>query len=222
MKAFSLRTMLPLLALLTAGTALFAEDAVSLFDGKTLTGWTLTSGKPIAMGWEVADGTIHRAARGGDIVTEKQYHDFILEFEFKVAPKTNSGVKYRWGRYGNQRIGIEYQVADATASDTKGKHGIGSLYDLFAPSPNGKSRPTGEWNTAKIIAQGDRIEHWLNGEKVVSVTVGSPEWKDALAKSKFKEQADFGTKPGPILLQDHGTEVWYRNLRIQELKPEAK
>jgi hypothetical protein len=205
-----------------SATALFANDVVALFDGKTLTGWTMANGRPITAGWEVTDGTIHRAAKAGDIVTEKQYRDFVLEFEFKVAPKTNSGVKYRWGRYGNQRIGIEYQIADVAASDAKGKHAVGSIYDIVGAAPTAKPRPAGEWNTAKIVARGDILEHWLNGEKVASATLGSPEWKEALAKSKFRTQEDFGTQAGPILLQEHGGEVWFRNLRLQEFPAETK
>jgi hypothetical protein len=207
---------------LVSATALFADDAIALFDGKSLTGWTMANGKPITAGWEASDGTIHRAAKAGDIITEKTYRDFILEFEFKVAPKTNSGVKYRWGRYGNQRIGIEYQIADVAASDAKGKHAVGSIYDVFGAKSTTPPRPAGEWNTAKIVAQGDVLEHWLNGEKVASANLSSPEWKEALAKSKFKAQEDFGTKAGPILLQEHGGEVWFRNLRLQEVRTEAK
>lgn len=194
------------------------EEAVVLFDGKSLAGWTMASGKPITGGWEAAtDGTIHRFARAGDIVTERVFRDFELEFEFKAAPGTNSGVKYRYGDYGGKRIGLEYQVEHNPKAKGPTRHTTASLYDLFAPTAATKPLPETEWNRARIVVSGDRIEHWLNGEKRVSVVIGSPEWKSALDKSKFREQADFGAKPGRILLQEHGGEVWFRSLRLKEL-----
>lgn len=210
-----LATLLPAFALPAA-----AGEDILLFNGKDLSGWTRPNGQPPPAGWEVtADGALHRASRAGDIVTERTFENFILEFEFKAAPGANSGVKYRFGDYGGSRIGLEYQVLAESrpASAAPTKHSAASLYDLFAPAAAKKPVPAMEWNRARIVANGSRIEHWLNGEKVVSVTLGSREWQEALAKSKFRDRKDFGAKPGRILLQEHGGEVWFRNLRLREL-----
>ena len=208
--------------LLALGAALLlSAEPTSLFDGKTLTGWTTPAGKPVTMGWEVQDGTLHRASRGGDIVSEKDYANFDLSFEWKIAPGVNSGLKYHYGKYGTKTIGIEYQLVDASGkADNQGKHAVGSIYDLFAADPKVPSKPAGEWNTSRIVVNGAKITHYLNGKVTATVTQGSDEWKAALAKSKFNDSADFGTKPGKILLQDHGGEVWFRNLKLTELTPQ--
>ncbi|MCX6365737.1 MAG: DUF1080 domain-containing protein [Armatimonadetes bacterium] len=207
--------------LLALGAALLlSAEPTSLFDGKTLTGWTTPAGKPITIGWEVQDGTIHRSARGGDIVSEKEYTSFDLSFEWKVAPGVNSGLKYHYGKYGQKTLGIEYQLVDAgQKADNQGKHAPGSIYDLFAADPKVLPKPAGEWNTSRIIVNGKKITHYLNGKITAKATQGSDEWKAALAKSKFNDAEDFGTKPGKILLQDHGGEVWFRNLKLTELTP---
>ena len=211
-------------ALLALGAALLlTADPAPLFDGKTLTGWTTVAGKPIASGWEVADGTLHRATRAMDIVTEKTYDSFDLSFEWKVSPGTNSGLKYHYGKYGNSMLGIEYQLIDAGGKgDNHGKHSVGSIYDLFASDPKVLPKPAGEWNQSRIVVKEKKITHYLNGKKTAEVVLGSLEWNDALAKSKFKNQPDFGTKPGKILLQEHGGEVWFRNLNLIELPTSPK
>lgn len=208
---------------LLATFAVTAEDAkpVALFDGKTLDGWVTGAGKPVTAGWVVVDGTIHREGKGGDIFAAKEYQDFILEFEWKLAEGGNSGVKYRFGKYAGGTVGCEYQVLDddkhADAKVGK-KRQTASLYDILEPNDQKKAKPIGEWNTAKVVAKGTKIEHWLNGAKVVDIDLASDAFKAALAKSKFKNSADFGTKSGKIMLQDHGDKVWYRNITIVELK----
>lgn len=219
----SMRNFLPVLfMMLSIVGAARAEDAkpVSLFDGKSLTGWTNGAGKPVAAGWVVEDGTLHRADRGGDIFTEKEYGDFELVFEWKISPGGNSGVKYRFSKYGNAMLGPEYQVLD----DEKHPDGkdedrrSASLYDVVEPSKEKALKPVGEWNHAKIVARGTHLEHWLNGKKVVDIDTAGDEWKQRVAKSKFKGVGDFGqNKSGRIMLQDHGNKVWYRNLTIREL-----
>lgn len=210
------------LIVVLAAFALAAEDAkpVSLFDGKTLDGWVTAAGKPVTAGWVVVDGTIHRADKGGDIYAAKQYNDFVLEFEWKVAEGGNSGVKYRFGKYAGGIVGPEYQVLDdAKHPDAKvgKKRQTASLYDILEPNEQKAMKPIGQWNTAKVVAKGSKIEHWLNGVKVVDVDLTSEAFKAALAKSKFKNSPDFGTKEGKIMLQDHGDKVWYRNITIVEL-----
>ncbi len=208
---------------LSLNRALAAEEgkAVSLFDGKTLEGWVTGAGKPVTQGWVVVDGAIHRADKGGDIYAVKEYKDFIFTFEWKIAAGGNSGVKYRFGKYAGGNVGPEYQVLDdAKHPDAKvgKKRQTASLYDILEPGDQKKMKPLDQWNTAKVVARGTKIEHWLNGKKVIDVDLSSEEFKAALAKSKFKNSPDFGAKAGKIMLQDHGDKVWYRNLMITELK----
>jgi acetyl esterase/lipase len=174
-------------------------------------------GKPVVQGWEIEDGAIHLKKDGkkaGNIVTTHEYADFDLSFEWKIAAKGNSGIKYRVRSYGGKVLGCEYQIYDDKAAKTsaKSKNGSGALYDLYEPNDAKKLKPVGEYNTARIVVKGQQIEHWLNGAKIVSATVGDAEWKRRVASSKFSDVADFALEPqGRIMLTDHGSEVWYRN-----------
>jgi len=187
----------------------------SLFDGKTFSGWQSGNGKPVSKGWVVVDGCIHRESRGGDIVTVEQFEDFELELEWKVAPKANSGIKYRF----KKGLGPEYQVLDDKLHGN-GKNPLTSaaaMYALFACNDQKVLKPVGEFNKARIVARGTKLEHWLNGKKVLEVDTASPAWEKAKANSKFKGKAGYGEGSGRILLQDHGDKVWYRNIRIRRL-----
>lgn len=196
-------------------------DWKPLFDGQSFEGWTTKNGRPVTAGWDIRDGVIHRTAAGGDIVTVAEWLDFELEFEWKVAAKANSGLKYRVGDYApaGRHIGPEYQVLDDSGhpNGTNPKTSAGSLYDLVPPAAAKKLQPVGEWNRSRIVARGAHLQHWLNGEKIVEVNLDGPEWRAALAASKFKAAADFATRKGRLLLQDHGDEAWFRALRIREL-----
>lgn len=228
MRSSLLRRFLPVLFLALAG-GLPGENPDNpaaapwkpLCDGRTFDGWTTKSGEPVTTGWQVNDGVIHRNGPGGDIVTVAEYDNFELEFEWKVAPNANSGLKYRVADYSpaGRGIGPEYQVLDDSGhpNGSTPKTSAGSLYDLLPPAAAKKVKPVGEWNQSRIVARGSHLEHWLNGEKIVDLDLGSPEWRTALAASKFKAAADFATKKGRILLQDHGDEAWFRGLRIREL-----
>ncbi len=195
-----------------------------LFDGATTKGWR-GIGKQIFpdKGWEVADGCLHRKAgeRGGDIVTTTEFGDFELAFEWKVAPGANSGVKYRVRDQPGQgsAFGPEYQVLDdgKHQDGANSKTSAGALYAVMAA---GKSAPplVGEWNTGRIVCSAGRIEHWVNGERLFDVELGGETWAANVSRSKFRNRADFASAgPGRIALQDHGDEVWYRNLRLREL-----
>jgi hypothetical protein len=189
-----------------------------LFDGKTTAGWRGFK-KPEfpAKGWVIENGTLHRASGGGDIITTEQFDDFEFTFEWKIEPKGNSGVKY-FIQEPRGPIGHEYQVWD-DAGKPPNKHSAGALYDLIAPA-NPPVRPAGEWNQSRIVVKGTRCEHWLNGAKAAEYELGSEALKAAIAESKFKRVPEFGTKfKTPLLLQDHGSKVWYRNLKIRTLKP---
>jgi hypothetical protein len=198
-----------------------------LFDGKTTAGWRGFK-KPAfpEKGWVVADGCLKKVATGtgdslggGDIVTNETFGDFDLRFEWRVAPGANSGVKYFVTEERSGPIAHEYQVLDdAGHPDAKvGEHRQASaFYDVLAPSKAAKQlKPVGQFNESRVLVRGHHVEHWLNGKKVLEYELASPELKAAIAKSKFKDVAGFGTKiEGRILLQDHGDEVCYRNVKI--------
>ncbi len=202
-----------------------AEDKwVSIFDGETLKGWTNSGGKAVEEGgWIAEKGVLHRKGKGGDLYTAKSYADFEFRWEWKISKKGNSGVKYRVTNYGKAKLGPEYQVLDDAHPDGAKsiKRQAGSLYDLLAANDKKKLKAVGEWNSSRVVVKGLHLQHYLNGELVVDVTVGSDEWKEALKNSKFKGKENFAANPsGQIFLQDHGDEVWYRKLAVKELKAE--
>ncbi|MFP6753917.1 MAG: DUF1080 domain-containing protein [Pirellulaceae bacterium] len=214
--------------LFLAGMPLAAQDSqrgrTSLFDGKTLSGWVTPDGQPASAGWEVTDGVLHLVGKGsGMILTDQEYRDFDLRFEWKITEGGNSGIKYRVQRYGGAILGIEYQLLDDLKhSDGKiGKGSTGSLYALYAPVSEENqlpTRPPGEFNESRIVVRGHRITHWLNGTKLLSVHVGNANWHARVAESKFKDQEGFGeNRSGLIMLQEHGSEVWFRNITIKQL-----
>jgi hypothetical protein len=196
------------------------DGAADLWKGYGKDGWP--------DGWKIEDGVLHRHAAGGDLVSKKEYGDFDLRFAWKVSPGGNSGVMYRVSEEKEPAYftGPEYQVLD----DDKHKDGqnpvtsTGSVYAMYPPAKD-VSKPAGEWNRSRILAEGNHVQHFLNGEKVADVELGSDDWKEKLAASKFATWPKFGkNERGHIVLQDHGDEVWYRNMRIKELtgKPTAE
>ena len=212
---------------LSTAPLLLADEAdkkarrVALFDSDRFDAWSTPDGKSVPSSWEVKDGLIHLSkgsTKGGNIVTTQEFADFTLEFEFKIATKGNSGVKYRVQRYGQRFLGFEYQVQDDVSIKSRSaKNQTGAIYDLYEPDKSAVPNPAGEWNVARIEAKGSNIEHYLNGQKIVSATLGNDDWKDRLKASKFAETSGFGEKPrGRIMLTDHGSEVWYRNFVLIE------
>jgi hypothetical protein len=144
-----------------------------------------------------------------------------LEWDWKIAPKANSGLKYFINEDGPAPLGFEYQMIDDDHWDKTGKSlrntmkGTGAFYDMVPPS-NVHTMPIGEFNHSRVVVSGNHIEHWLNGEKVVQCDLGSRNMKSAIARSKFKAVPRFGEfKTGHILLQDHGDEVWFKNIKIR-------
>lgn len=169
--------------------------------------------------WTIKDGILSldkgKEGRGGHIITkDESYFDFELKFEFIISKEGNSGVKYR---VDPETVGLEYQVYDDATSKVT-KNSLASLYNIKASSADKKIKTVGkEWNSGRIVAVGKSLQHWLNGELVMEMEFDSKEWKEAVAKSKFKDNAKFARAPGPILLQDHGDNVNYRNLRVRKL-----
>lgn len=208
-----------------------SPEVVKLFDGKTLQGWTNAAGQAIspceAHGWKAENGELVRKGRGGTIYTAGEYENFILEFEWKIAKGGNSGVKYRvkhyekglWGHSG--WLGFEYQIyGDRNPNAWKGKGSAGALYAIYAPNDKKKLADHNTYNTAKIVVCGTHIEHWLNGEKIVEADTASEEFAKHLKASKFNQVPDFGrNRKGRIQIQDHGSNVAYRNIRLTILPP---
>ncbi len=193
----------------------------SLFDGTSTSGWRSYRGTGAPAGWEVVNGELTRVGAGGDIVTVDEYGDFELELEWKVAPGGNSGIMYRVTETAanSYESGPEMQVLDDSGhADGRSRlTSAGSAYGLY-PAPAGVVKPAGEWNAVRIVMNGNHVEHWLNGRKVVDYELGSPDWEAKVKASKFAEWPGYGRAArGRIALQDHGDRVAYRNIRIREL-----
>jgi len=177
--------------------------------------WTDTRERPVGDGWQVSDGTLSRIKAAGDIITKKEYEYFVLEFEWRIAARGNSGIKYRLRKFGNDYLGCEYQLLDDVGNNER--HKTASLYDVYAPNKNALLKPIREFNHSRIVVLGERIEHWLNGERVVLVYSGTPDWEAHIANSKFNETKGFGENgKGKILIQDHGSAIDFKNMTIQE------
>jgi len=218
------------------------SEPVSLIPAEGLAGWTRTGAREIAeqSRWSNQNGTIvyenserTRNFQGGDIVTAREYTNFILDFAWIATMRANSGIKYRlkyFGRTGaehaNGWLGCEYQILDdfhrGEGTSEGGRMSAASLYHVFPPNENKVLNPHGVLNTGRIIVLDNHIEHWLNGAKVLQVEAGSDEWNRAILRSKFARDDGtcfgFGQNPtGFILLQDHGNTVTFETLVIREI-----
>jgi hypothetical protein len=215
-----------------------------LFDGSTLDGWRGVGRDSIPSAhWIVEDGSIRKVAsgevptaadgqplEGGDILTVERFRDFELSLEWRVSPGGNSGIKYNVSEEMSTAVtpthaalGFEYQVLDddlhpdALNGPTRT---AAALYDLVPPGSAKSLRPVGSYNEARIVFRGRHGEHWLNGAKVLEFELGSTSFDSALAASKYQPIAGFADKrTGHIVLQDHGDDVWFRNIKVRELSP---
>jgi hypothetical protein len=214
------------------------EEWVQLFDGKSFDGWiSVKTGEVPRTGWNIENGEIVMSGfesgateKAGDIITRKKYSDFELEFEWKLLTEGgNSGVKYFVNFYGDEgkgpALGLEYQILDddnhPSMLDGRMKpgdyHTVAGCYELYAPV-NKQVSALGEWNSSKVISKDGHVEHWLNGKKVLEFDRFSTDFKQRVAKSKFKDRENFGRQEsGHILLQDHPGITHFRNIRIREL-----
>ncbi len=209
-------------------------DWLSLFDGETTKGWTNYGSDLIGPAWQVEDSILFldasrdedgkRLFEGGDIVTTAEFEDFHLKLEWKISENGNSGIMfyvqedtakypYPWS------TGPEMQILDndGHADGQIESHRTGDLYDLVKSSSE-PVRPVGEWNEVDIISQDSTLTFKLNGVTIVETSLWDESWQQLIADSKFKDMPDFGTfKSGKISLQDHGDNVWFRNIKIKRL-----
>jgi hypothetical protein len=205
-----------------------------LFDGKTLAGWRgIGMDSAPTAHWRVIDGAITRtpgsAGENTDLITLDPYADFELSWEWKLGTRGNSGLKYNVDEGLSlaqaalyAALGFEYQMLDDSLADDNAlpSHRSGALYDLVAPNDSKPLHRPGEWNRSAVIVRGARAEHWLNGERILTYTLATPEMDSALARSKFHSIRGFAEhRAGHIALQDHGDEVSFRSIKIRPLEP---
>jgi len=172
-------------------------------------------------GWEVEGGVVVRKSKGDDLMTVEEFTDFELRLEWKISSAGNSGIMYRvrTGDKAPYRSGPEFQIIDdINHPDNKDNRTLsGSLYAMYARSAD-VVHPAGEWNKARILVEGNHVQHWLNGTKIVDCEIGSKDWDDRIAQCKLADWPQFAkSKSGHIALQDHGNLVWFRNIRIRRL-----
>ena len=205
------------------------EAWVSLFDGKTLNGWHGFNQTGEIKNWAIEDGAMvclgaAKDAHGGDIVSDKQYENFELTWEWKVTKGGNSGVMYHVVENPKYQApyetGPEYQMIDDIDFPEKLEEWqkSGADYAMNMTNDKKKLNPVGEWNTSKIVFNKGHVEHWLNGEKVIEFQAWDDAWTKKKTEGKWKDYPDYGSaKKGGIALQDHGNKVYLKNILILPL-----
>jgi hypothetical protein len=222
-----------------------AEGWKLLFDGESFVGWRGLGRDAIPEGhWVIEDGNIRKVAsgnvptapdgqplEGGDIISVEAYEDFELVLDWKVDPAANSGIKYNVDEEMSASVpppyaalGFEYQVLDDDLhpdAQNGPNRTAAALYDMIPPGADKLLRPVGEYNEARIVFHGGHGEHWLNGVKVVEFDLGTDRFANLLSASKYAPIEGFADRrTGHIVLQDHGDNVWFRNIKIRALPPQ--
>jgi len=192
-----------------------------MFDGETPTGWRGFRQKSFPKrGWEIADGMLHSTNQGGgDLASEEQFANFEFQIEWKATRQANSGLMFHVTEEVSPSFatGPEVQILDDGRPDSTEIHSAGSLYELYAPKGK-RLNPAGEWNHLRLVVNRAHCEHWLNGTKVVEYDLWTDDWNQRVGKSKFGKMPRFGKeKKGHLVIQDHGSVLWFRNLKIKVL-----
>lgn len=201
------------------------DEWTVLFDGDSVEHWRGFKQKDFPHGgWKIQEGVLTSIPGGDriDIITRKPYADFELELEWRVAPKGNSGILYRVSEEAAViwHWAPEYQILDDEASNLARDHvhSTGSFYDILPPQEAKKLRPVGQFNRTRIVVRGNRVEHWLNGDRVLSFDLDSDDLKTRIANSKFSSHEQFAqVQEGHLGLQHHGDAVGFRNIRVRRL-----
>lgn len=197
-----------------------------LFDGRTTDGWH-TYGKDKVIGWEVTNGELIALGQGGDhandILTNDDYRSFELQVDWKLSPQANSGIFYHVVEKGYDlayATGPEYQLIDDDGWPDKLEDWQHTAANYAMNPPSRKAaRPVGQWNHTRILVSGAHVEHWLNGVKVVSYELWTPDWESRVKAGKWKDYPGYGrAKTGKIGLQDHGNKIYFRNIKIRTIK----
>ena len=235
MKRFFLKTTATLLVVIACVSFVNNETVpqkgkwVKLFDGKSLKGWHGFNKTGIIKNWDIEDGALvclgaAKDAHGGDIVTNVAYDNFELKWEWKIDKQGNSGVMYHvveGKKYKSPyETGPEYQMIDDIDFPEKLEdwQKTGADYAMNIANDKKKVNPVGEWNTSKIVFNKGHVEHWLNGEKIVSFQAWDAKWMKEKQEGKWKDYPDYGlAKKGLIALQDHGNKAYYKNIMIKAL-----
>lgn len=199
---------------------------VKLFDGRSFSGWHSYLKKEVSPQWKIENGAMVLTDKGGgDLLTDREYENFELELEWKISQGGNSGVVYHVHESpefkSSDQTGLEMQVLD-NERHPNAKQGLdrtaGSLFDMVAPNDTTACKPAGQWNKAKLVVHKNKVEHYLNGRRIVEYEINGPQWAELISNSKFKNWPSLGKfSKGHIALQDHGNKVWYRNIRLREL-----
>lgn len=197
-----------------------------LFDGESLDGWRDFKGETVGDGWTVEEGNLVALGKGGDfggdIISIDQFENFILVFEWKISEGGNSGVFFHVLEDDYPTVyatGPEYQLIDDVgfSGDLEDGQVCGANYAMHPPV-NVKLMPAGEWNTTKKIVDGPHVTHFLNGNKVVEYEMWTNEWTELVNNGKWGDYPDYGlARKGHMALQDHGDQIWFRNIKIKEL-----
>jgi len=203
---------------------------VNIFDGKSLKGWHGYNKTQPVSNWTVKDGElvcdgVAKDAEGGDLVTDTEFENFELIWDWKIAPGGNSGLMYHVVENKKYKApyetGPEYQLIDDAGYPHKLEdwQKTGCDYGMNLAKADKNLKPAGEWNTSKIIFNKGHVEHWLNGEKILEFEAWSEKWKKEKEEGKWKDYPDYGAAPkGKIALQDHGDKASFKNIKLRELK----